>query len=295
MREQPGVTAPGLRIFSSAPAAAAGFIVVLIAAAVLLQAGTIPPVPAPAAANASTVPIPSTAPETPDAAPVTTKPVSSPVDGNTTGTWSGPGLSPDKTPAIPAPSRTQLYSGPAVTVTGTAPYSFTAPVMGSNPDVPVIDATSLAARVHALINRERQAHGMAILQTNPSLTSLALAHSRDMASHGYFGHLNLQERDATARGAAAGYACHREHDPYYTYTIAENLYATYRYDSVLFIHGSATGFGWKTEEMIAEETVDGWMKSPDHRDNLLDPDLRQEGIGVAVADADLVFITEDLC
>ncbi|WP_292348632.1 MULTISPECIES: CAP domain-containing protein [unclassified Methanoregula] len=181
----------------------------------------------------------------------------------------------------------------------TTPIPFSPDLNGSPgwsvPEVPVINATSLAARVHGLVNRERQAHAVPALRTDPALTSLASAHSADMASHGYFGHVNLQERDATARGAAAGYECHRDADPYYSYTIAENLFATYWYDSVLFIHGSATGFGWKTEEMIAEETVDGWMKSPDHRENLLDADLSREGIGVVVGENDLVFITEDLC
>ena len=42
------------------------------------------------------------------------------------------------------------------------------------------------------------------LGTDPALESLARAHSADMAAHGYFGHVNLQEMDPTARGAAAG-------------------------------------------------------------------------------------------
>jgi uncharacterized protein YkwD len=187
----------------------------------------------------------------------------------------------------PFPSTTPEVFG--ATEIATTPGS-----MGSM-EVPVINATSLAERIHMLVNRERVAHGISPLGIDPALASVARAHSQDMASNGYFGHLDLQDRDATARGAAAGFACHRDRDPYYTSAIAENLFATYRYDSVLFIHGSATGFGWKTEKIIAEETVDGWMKSPDHRENLLDGDLAREGIGVTVRGNDLVFITEDLC
>jgi uncharacterized protein YkwD len=116
-----------------------------------------------------------------------------------------------------------------------------------------------------------------------------------MAAHGYFGHVNLQEKDPTARGAAAGYTCYKDDDAYYSYTIAENLFAMYRYDSVLFAGSRAIEYDWNTEEAIAEETVDAWMKSPDHRDNLLATDVKQEGIGVAVSKDDLVFVTEDLC
>ena len=37
------------------------------------------------------------------------------------------------------------------------------------------------------------------------------------------------------------------------------------------------------------------MNSPDHRDNILDRDIVKEGIGVAMAKNDLVFVTEDFC
>jgi uncharacterized protein YkwD len=93
--------------------------------------------------------------------------------------------------------------------------------MGSSPEVPVINAPSLAARVHELVNRVRQEHGLSALGTDVELASIARAHSTDMASHGYFGHVNLQEMNPTARGAAAGYTCRKDYDTYYAYGIAE--------------------------------------------------------------------------
>lgn len=273
---------------------AAGLFLVAVVAAILVQAFTIHVLPAPAAANTSALPGISVTPEVMGTSGNISPAVlfSDPYDSENR---SGPGLPVSTARTTPVPSHIPSFTGPVVTVTGTAPYPSPAPAMGSSADVPVINATSLAERVHVLVNRERAAHGISPLGTDPALASVARAHSEDMASNGYFGHMNLQDRDATARGAAAGFACHRQHDPYYTSAISENLFATYRYDSVLFIHGSATGFGWKTEEMIAEETVDGWMKSPDHRENLLDGDLAREGIGVTVGANDLVFVTEDLC
>lgn len=128
-----------------------------------------------------------------------------------------------------------------------------------------------------------------------ALTSLARAHSTDMAARGYFGHVNFDERDATARGAATGYTCHKAADPYYTYAIAENLYATYRYTAVIFKDSQAAGCAWTTEEAMAEEAVNAWMNSPDHRDNILDPGMGREGIGVAFGKGDMVFVTQDFC
>jgi uncharacterized protein YkwD len=116
-----------------------------------------------------------------------------------------------------------------------------------------------------------------------------------MAARGYFGHVNFDERDATARGAAVGYTCHKAADTDYTYAIAENLYATYRYAAVLHQDNQATGYAWTTEETMAEETVNAWMTSPDHRDNILDPGMGREGIGVAFGKGDMVFVTQDFC
>jgi uncharacterized protein YkwD len=165
----------------------------------------------------------------------------------------------------------------------------------SAPEVPVINASSLEARVHMLVNQVREEHGLPALGMDAALSSLARAHSRDMAENRYFGHVNLDERDATARGAAVGYSCHKAADPYYSHAIAENLFATERYPEGLVRDGRAVEYRWVREEAIAEETVDAWMNSPDHRVNILDPGVGREGIGVAIAEYDLVFVTEDLC
>jgi uncharacterized protein YkwD len=167
--------------------------------------------------------------------------------------------------------------------------------MGGSHEVPVINATSLEARVHTLVNKARQENGRTALGTDLRLTAIARAHSTDMAANGYFGHVNLQEMDPTARGTAAGYTCHKDYETYYTYGIAENIFATYRYNSVLFSGSRAVDYDWKAGEAIANETVAAWMNSPDHRENLLDPGMVQEGIGVAISKDDLVFVTEDFC
>lgn len=199
----------------------------------------------------------------------------------------------DNTSEIPATS-----GSPPIdlnTSVKTLPYSSHAPAIESSKEVSVFNATSLAARVHELINRVRQENGRSVLGMDAALASLARAHSKDMAAHMFFGHVNLDERDATARGAAAGYLCHKAADPYYTYAIAENIFATYRHSSILLVNGRVVKSEGKSEEEIARETVDAWMNSSDHRENILNPCVGREGIGIAIAKDDLVFVTEYFC
>jgi uncharacterized protein YkwD len=191
------------------------------------------------------------------------------------------------TSAVPSPAAITEAPEPA----GTIPPAAT----GSSPGVPVINTSSLEARVHELVNRVRQENNLPALGTDAALVSLARAHSRDMALHGYFGHVNLHGMDPTARGAAAGYTCYRDKDSYYTHAIAENLFATYRNTTIIMVGGRVAASDRNTEEAIAEMTIDAWMNSPDHRDNILDPHMGREGIGAAVSKNDLVFITEDFC
>jgi uncharacterized protein YkwD len=254
----------------------AGLLLILIAAVAFLQVFTRPPAPAPVPANPGT----GLFPITPGAEDNS---LSAPSQGSFSGEMNGSGTG--------APANTII---PALTGTSGGTVNSTTPATRSR-EVPLIDASSLESKVHARVNSIRQEHHLALLGTDITLASLSRAHSRDMAANGYFGHLNLQEWDATARGAAAGYACHKTADPYFTHAIAENIFATYQYGPVILADGTTTGFAWSTEDEIADEAVDAWMRSPDHRDNILDPGMEREGIGIAISNDGLVFITQDLC
>ncbi len=273
---------------------AAGIILVIAGAAAVFPAIPPSPVVLHVAADSGSI-VRSAATERSSASGNVTTTSLPPPDPDPTVLTSGPGPLANTTTVTPAPFRTPQGTGPAVPVTGTSQYNYQSPSTGSSQGVPVINATSLAARVHERVNKARQENRRPILSVDPALASIARAHSSDMAAHGYFGHVNLQEMDPTARGAAAGYTCRKDYDTYYTYGIAENIFATYRYGSVLFLGTSAVDHDWKTEEAIADETVDAWMNSPEHRDNILDRGMVREGIGVAISKDDLVFVTQDFC
>jgi uncharacterized protein YkwD len=149
--------------------------------------------------------------------------------------------------------------------------------------------------VHELINQQRTVEGLAAMSFDPALGDIAKKHSEDMATRNYFSHLNLAGENPTARGTSAGYSCRKDYGSYYTYGIAENLFQNNLYSSATYFSNGETVYDWNSPEEIAQITVSGWMNSSGHRENILTPTFDREGIGVAIASDDKVYITEDFC
>ena len=116
-----------------------------------------------------------------------------------------------------------------------------------------------------------------------------------MAAQDYFAHVNPAGQNPTARGIAAGYTCRKDYGSYYTYGIAENLFQNNLYSSATYYSNRETVYTWNSAEEIAQTTVGGWMNSSGHRENIVTPTFDREGIGVAIAPDDKVYITEDFC
>ena len=66
------------------------------------------------------------------------------------------------------------------------------------------------------------------------------------------------------------------------------------YSSTTYING-VPSHDWNTQEEIAIVAVEGWMNSQGHRENILDPSYDRAGIGVAIAEDDRVYITQNFC
>lgn len=90
------------------------------------------------------------------------------------------------------------------------------------------------------------------LSWQAGLAAAALAHSRDMALKGYFSHQGRDGSDAGERALAAGYRWR---------AIGENI-----------AHG----------QLSAEEVVAGWLSSPGHCSNLMNPRFSEMGAAYAV-------------
>jgi uncharacterized protein YkwD len=115
----------------------------------------------------------------------------------------------------------------------------------------VIQAKNLSAEELAvkLTNGQRAKHGCSALRVDSHLRAAARRHSKDMHLRNYFEHDSLGGGTPWARIKALGYALPG----------AENI-----------------AKGYATPKAV----VDGWMKSPGHRANILNCGLKAVGIGV---------------
>jgi uncharacterized protein YkwD len=121
-------------------------------------------------------------------------------------------------------------------------------------------------RIFSLINRERGRTGLGQLGWDDRLADLARRYSEKMAREHFFEHIDSDGNDVVARARQSRI---RGWD-----RIGENLFMcspTNDYTSL---------------------SIRGWMHSPSHRENLLDPDWTETGVGVAVDRDGTIYITE---
>jgi uncharacterized protein YkwD len=115
------------------------------------------------------------------------------------------------------------------------------------------------------INQVRRQHGRAPLLWNDRLAAEARRHSRSMAEHWFFSHTD------PARGALAA---RLNEDKIPWRACAENIF-------------QETGY-----EDPVKAAVDGWMRSPGHRSNILNRLMTETGVGAAFRGSEL-FVTQD--
>lgn len=111
------------------------------------------------------------------------------------------------------------------------------------------DPNSFEQRVFELTNQERLKAGLLPLTYDYQLETSAEIHSQDMALQDYFDHNGLDGSSPFDRIEAAGY-----------------------------------NYSWAAENIAAgqttpEQVVNGWMNSPGHRANILNPNLTEIGVG----------------
>jgi uncharacterized protein YkwD len=111
-------------------------------------------------------------------------------------------------------------------------------------------SSSYANEVANLINNARAQAGLAPLSVNAQLAAAAQGHSIDMACHGALGHTGSDGSSVHDRVVAAGYSPSRSSE---------------------IIYGSGypqTAFDW-------------WMNDPTHRNEILNPNVIELGVGYA--------------
>ena len=206
----------------------------------------------------------------------------------------------EQTRSISAISTPVFTQSPVATIISPKPTALpTPPLTVATEDGAVypfkISTSALEQRVHELVNQQRSGNGLSVLRFDPVLADIARKHSEDMAKQHYIAHMNPAGQNPTARGNAAGYTCRKDYGSYYTYGIAENLFQNNLYSSATYFSNRETVYDWNSPEAIAQITVAGWMNSSGHRENILTQTFDREGIGIAIASDDQVYITEDFC
>ncbi|WP_412067607.1 CAP domain-containing protein [Rubrivirga sp. IMCC43871] len=160
------------------------------------------------------------------------------------------------------------------------------------------DLDGLDQRIAEAANDARRRQGVDPLAWRADLASIARRHSRDMGRRGYFDHVSPDGQTPQDRARAGEIVCEIPLPGRTRVGVAENLFLTSRYRrySERTAGGRVTRtYDWFDRAELADRTVDGWLDSPSHRRNLLDPVARAQGIGVAVGTDDRVYITQVLC
>jgi uncharacterized protein YkwD len=112
-------------------------------------------------------------------------------------------------------------------------------------------------RMLDLHNQTRADHGLQPLCADPTLTQAARAHSQQMLDGGYLGHDSPDGGTFEARLEDFGYTS----EGYSYWAYGENI---------------AWGTGSKA---LADDRFEEWMGSAEHRDNILEGDFSEIGIG----------------
>ena len=121
------------------------------------------------------------------------------------------------------------------------------------------DPSRMAAALFCLHNEVRAAEGLETFRWSTLLAESAGSHSSDMVARSYFDHESPEGVTPSERMEQTGYGDDRMH-----WRSAENI-------------------AWATGSQATPRSImDGWMKSKDHRENILEPELRDIGFGIVL-------------
>ena len=127
------------------------------------------------------------------------------------------------------------------------------------------DIESLEEQCLSEVNRMRKAYNLAPLEFSEELLGVARDYSRRMAEENFFSHNDPEGRTVRERVGLANIRWRM---------VGENLAYSNGYINPV------------------AASMSGWMESPGHRRNILDPDWRQTAIGAWISDNGTVYFTE---
>lgn len=154
------------------------------------------------------------------------------------------------------------------------------PAQPKTPGSSSLNASKIEYTVHEKINEIRSENGLHKLEYDERLAAIGRYHSWDMAQKGYFSHNSTTGLKFDERFTLYDYNC-----PY----AAENI-ALFPGPTHLYENNSIP-----LEITLAEELVEGWMNSPGHRKNILNPNYKAEGIGIFITEKGTMYASQEFC
>ncbi len=145
------------------------------------------------------------------------------------------------------------------------------------PDVPAAPNEKIGAVVQLIqqgINHERAAQRLSPLNLQVQLIAVAQDRSNDMIRRGYFSHTDPQ------RGTVAFQDLIRNQN--YKFLFAGENIAEIKNQGSLVPSGLTVYARYGASE-IADQFVTGWINSPEHRENILNPHFSKTGIALGVS------------
>ncbi|HTP03075.1 MAG TPA: CAP domain-containing protein [Anaerolineales bacterium] len=140
------------------------------------------------------------------------------------------------------------------------PTAAPVPVSSGGAGLPTINCVTngnadFLSQLAALVNASRASNNLPALTVNDKLSAAAQAHSEDMACNNFLRHDGWNGSTPDSRVAATGFSATG---------VRENIYA------------QPPQYGGN-----AQAAVDWWMGDPIHRDAILDPAMKEIGVGYA--------------
>ncbi len=149
---------------------------------------------------------------------------------------------------------------------------------------PKADLFETAQLIAEQINATRAQRGMALLRLNATLTHIAGDRSRDMIGRGYFSHQDPE----TSQEPLLRYLQATK----FQYQYAGENIAEIRNDAN-WVPGILTVAARYDSSELAQKFVEDWLKSPEHRENILQQRYRRTGVGLAVSeDGKRIVVTQ---
>ncbi|MDC0156299.1 CAP domain-containing protein [Verrucomicrobia bacterium] len=162
---------------------------------------------------------------------------------------------------------------------------------------PKISVETLEETIFSLTNELRKTLKVAELRNIEEISKIARAHSVDMRVRGFFSHDNPDGESPTDRARKATFSgLAQSPDGKPRHGFSENIGRVGRYTSIEQSTRNETVIGrrihWQSEVMLARQIIKGFIDSPAHKKNLLDPAKAYIGVGVHVY-REHVFVTQN--